>query len=291
MSLANVLAAAASASSLVLLGDPQQRPAAQGSHPPGADRSALAHLLGERVTIADDRASSWNEHGARDLCAYTSESSTSRLESQPNPRRSALRGQGRRGEPAHAWWKSTTGATASRRGRCGRPRRGPWSRAVRPGLIRMALSSPSVGGDRDRGGLQRPGWRDQDAPSRRSRVGTVDKFQGQEAPISIYSMASSSADDAPQGMTFLYSRHRLNVAIARPVRGGGGGVPQAAPRQGTVAGRDATGERARALRRDGRVELLRRAARQAGHRRLRGVEQVAAELVVTPAQPSLVGDR
>jgi uncharacterized protein len=48
-----------------------------------------------------------------------------------------------------------------------------------------------------------------------ARVGTVDKFQGQEAPISIYSMASSSVEDAPRGMTFLYSRHRLNVATSR----------------------------------------------------------------------------
>jgi uncharacterized protein len=48
-----------------------------------------------------------------------------------------------------------------------------------------------------------------------ARVGTVDKFQGQEAPISIYSMTSSSAEDAPRGMTFLYSRNRLNVATSR----------------------------------------------------------------------------
>jgi uncharacterized protein len=48
-----------------------------------------------------------------------------------------------------------------------------------------------------------------------ARVGTVDKFQGQEAPISIYSMASSSMEDAPRGMKFLYSRNRLNVATSR----------------------------------------------------------------------------
>jgi uncharacterized protein len=47
------------------------------------------------------------------------------------------------------------------------------------------------------------------------RVGTVDKFQGQEAPVSIYSMASSSAEEAPRGMDFLYSGHRLNVATSR----------------------------------------------------------------------------
>ncbi len=48
-----------------------------------------------------------------------------------------------------------------------------------------------------------------------ARVGTVDKFQGQEAPVSIYSMATSSPEDAPRGMDFLYSRHRLNVATSR----------------------------------------------------------------------------
>jgi uncharacterized protein len=47
------------------------------------------------------------------------------------------------------------------------------------------------------------------------RVGTVDKFQGQEAPVVIYAMAASSPADAPRGMEFLYSRHRLNVATSR----------------------------------------------------------------------------
>ena len=48
-----------------------------------------------------------------------------------------------------------------------------------------------------------------------ARVGTVDKFQGQEAPVSIYSMASSTPEDAPRGMEFLYSLNRLNVATSR----------------------------------------------------------------------------
>jgi superfamily I DNA and/or RNA helicase len=48
-----------------------------------------------------------------------------------------------------------------------------------------------------------------------ARVGTVDKFQGQEAPVSIYSMASSTPADAPRGMEFLYSLNRLNVATSR----------------------------------------------------------------------------
>lgn len=48
-----------------------------------------------------------------------------------------------------------------------------------------------------------------------ARIGTVDKFQGQEAPIVLYSMTSSSREDAPRGMDFLYSANRLNVATSR----------------------------------------------------------------------------
>jgi uncharacterized protein len=47
------------------------------------------------------------------------------------------------------------------------------------------------------------------------RVGTVDKFQGQEAPLVIYSMTTSTHADAPRGMEFLYSSNRLNVATSR----------------------------------------------------------------------------
>jgi len=47
------------------------------------------------------------------------------------------------------------------------------------------------------------------------KVGTVDKFQGQEAPICLVSMTASSADDAPRGLDFLLSINRINVAISR----------------------------------------------------------------------------
>jgi uncharacterized protein len=48
-----------------------------------------------------------------------------------------------------------------------------------------------------------------------ARVGTVDKFQGQQAPVVIYSTGSSSAAEAPRGVDFLYDLHRLNVAVSR----------------------------------------------------------------------------
>ena len=48
-----------------------------------------------------------------------------------------------------------------------------------------------------------------------AKVGTVDRFQGQEAPVVVYSMATSSADEAPRGLEFLLSLNRLNVATSR----------------------------------------------------------------------------
>ena len=52
-------------------------------------------------------------------------------------------------------------------------------------------------------------------PALAERIGTVDRFQGQEAPVVIYSMTSSSPEDAPRGMEFLYNRFRFNVATSR----------------------------------------------------------------------------
>ena len=48
-----------------------------------------------------------------------------------------------------------------------------------------------------------------------ARVGTVDKFQGQEAEVVLISMTTSSAEDLPRNIEFLYSKNRLNVAISR----------------------------------------------------------------------------
>jgi hypothetical protein len=48
-----------------------------------------------------------------------------------------------------------------------------------------------------------------------TRVGTVDKFQGRQAPVAILTTAASSPDDVPRGMEFLLNRNRLNVALSR----------------------------------------------------------------------------
>ena len=223
MSLANVLAAAPSAESLVLLGDPQQldQPL-QGSHPPGADRSALAHLLGEAATIADDRGlfleRTWRLHP--DLCDYTSEVFyESRLEPEPKLRVQTLHG--------HAPLTGT-GPRMVAVDHAGNDNESPEEAAIVADLTRSLVDGGATWID-DAGVEQRIGWSDivivaaynaqvgeiKKLLPDEARVGTVDKFQGQEAPISIYSMASSSAEDAPRGMSFLYSRHRLNVATSR----------------------------------------------------------------------------
>jgi len=49
----------------------------------------------------------------------------------------------------------------------------------------------------------------------KARVGTVDRFQGQEAPVAIHSLTASDADTAPRGLDFLLAPNRLNVAISR----------------------------------------------------------------------------
>ena len=47
------------------------------------------------------------------------------------------------------------------------------------------------------------------------RIGTVDKFQGQEAAVTFFSMATSSGAELPRNLEFLFSRNRLNVAVSR----------------------------------------------------------------------------
>jgi len=222
MSLANALAISHAAPVLVLLGDPQQldQPL-KGTHPPGAERSALAHLLGEAQTMPPDRGlfleTTWRLHP--DLCRFTSEVFyESRLQPEPHLvgqrmiAQSPLDGTGLRLIPvAHAGNDTESVEEAEEIAR----------------LARLLVEGESYWIDAA-GRRRRIGWNDLlivapynaqvGAIARRlpqARVGTVDKFQGQEAPICLYSMATSTPEDAPRGLRFLYSRHRLNVATSR----------------------------------------------------------------------------
>jgi uncharacterized protein len=59
------------------------------------------------------------------------------------------------------------------------------------------------------------GLLDADAVTADVKVGTVDKLQGQEAAVVIFTMATSSGEDMTRSVDFLFSRNRLNVAISR----------------------------------------------------------------------------
>src|SRR5271157_3426248 len=98
MSLANVLAIAQAATSVVLLGDPQQLDQPQrGVHPPGVDVSALGHLLDGRATIDPGKGlflnETWRLHP--DICAFTSELFyDSRLTPRPENQKQRLNTEG-----------------------------------------------------------------------------------------------------------------------------------------------------------------------------------------------------
>ena len=225
--LANAVAVAPAGRSLVLLGDPQQlEQPLQGSHPPGAERSALGHVLGGDAVIPADLglflADTWRLHP--DVCAYTSEVFyEGRLASEPSLGRQGLAGvppadgTGIRWLPVEHDGDATESIDEAN---------------VVAGLVRGLLEAEARWTDRKgvshaitledvvivapyNAHVERVGKALADLGYPGARVGTVDRFQGQEAPISIYSMATSSPELAPRGMEFLYSLNRLNVATSR----------------------------------------------------------------------------
>jgi uncharacterized protein len=227
MSLADVLAVSAGAKSLVLLGDPQQlEQPQQASHPPGAAASALEHLLGGAKTIAAERGLFLQQtrrlHPA--ICAFTAEVFyESRLTSHAKLEHQAV--------------LAPSGSAAERLGGAGLvyvpvAHDGNQARATEEvdavaGLV-DALTAPGVryrNADGDEQPLARadlmvvaPYNAQVTALTERLpgvRVGTVDKFQGQQAPVVIVSLTTSTPEDAPRGMDFLYSANRLNVATSR----------------------------------------------------------------------------
>jgi predicted RecB family nuclease len=222
LSLANAVAVSPAASNLILLGDPQQldQPL-QGTHPPGAEASALGHVLAGRSTMPPERGL-FLERTRRlhpDLCRFTSEAFyEGRLEPEEWLARQTLTA------PAPL---AGTGVRFVPVEHEGNANDSPEEADEVERLVRELVGGGSTWTDGS--GKTRPiGWDDvlvvtpynaQVAELRQrlpeARIGTVDKFQGQEAPLSIYSMATSTPEDAPRGMEFLYSLNRLNVATSR----------------------------------------------------------------------------
>ena len=223
MSLANTVAVSQAAESLVLLGDPQQlEQPIQGSHPEGSDVSALQHLLGNRETLPEDRGlflgETWRLHP--DICGFTSELF---YESKLTSRDICL-GQKLVGNTAFGG----TGLWLSLVEHTGNQSSSP-EEAERVVELANDLLNGGTTWINPTGEEKTLSWDDivivapynaQVAAisallPNEAKVGTVDKFQGQEAPVVIYSTATSSPDDAPRGMEFLYNLNRLNVATSR----------------------------------------------------------------------------
>ena len=226
MSLANVLACAPAGRSLVLLGDPQQlEQPLQSSHPEGSDVSALYHLSEGKKTMPADTglflSETYRLHP--DIARFTSEIYyEGKIEARPGLERQAILS---RGNDDHL---SGSGLLYIPVDHKGNQARCPEEVEV----IRKVFDTLMQHCDwRDREGNVRPLTKDdllivapynaqvstltEAMPELAERIGTVDRFQGQEAPVVIYSMTSSSPEDAPRGMEFLYNSFRFNVATSR----------------------------------------------------------------------------
>jgi uncharacterized protein len=219
--LANTIAVAPAAANLLLLGDPQQLPqVSQGTHPEPVDTSALDWLVDGRRTLPDERGyfldRSYRMHPA--VCAavsalsydgklhsYTQCTAARHLDGyQPGVHVLPVGHQGNSTESP----EEADAIAAEIKQLLGRP----WTdeHGTRPlatsdvlvlapynaqvTLIRQRLISARLGA---------------------VRVGTVDKFQGGQAPVVFVSMTASSVDVVPRGISFLLNRNRLNVAISR----------------------------------------------------------------------------
>jgi predicted RecB family nuclease len=214
--LADALAVGTSARNLVLLGDPNQLPqVSQGAHPPGANASVLSHLLGEHETVPPEMGI-FLEHTWRmrpEVNAYVSETFY----------------EGRL-EPSEVCWKRSVGDGAGLRfapiDHDGNRTQSPEEAAFVRDEIERLLGTAYA----DEHGERSLTPDDfivvapynahvrclrQKITDEGIRIGTVDKFQGQQAAVVFFSMASSSGEDVPRGLDFLYSRNRLNVAVSR----------------------------------------------------------------------------
>ena len=203
VSLADVLAVGTAARNVVLLGDPNQlAQVSQGAHPPGANASVLQHLLGEDETVRPGMGL-FLDKTYRMRPEVNEFISTTFYEGRLEPapvtlERSVADGNGIRFLPVEHEGNRTQAPEEAE--------------AVAAEIERLAVPYDDV--------IVVAPYNAQVRCLREKlpaevAVGTVDKFQGQQAPVVFYAMASSSSEDVPRGLDFLFSRNRLNVAISR----------------------------------------------------------------------------
>ena len=221
VSLANVVAMSRSARNLVLVGDPMQLPQpVQGTHPGSSGMSCLEYLIGDNRVVPPDRGVFMpvSRRMHPDVCRYISDVVyDSRLANDTAA--GAQRLVGRDGV-------SLVGAGVQLVEHFGRSQVCPEEiTAIRERIDRLAGSTY-----RNRDGAERllthadilvvAPYNAQvnalrEALPRSIAVGTVDRFQGQEAPVCLVSMTTSSSEELPRDIAFLFSLNRINVAVSR----------------------------------------------------------------------------
>ena len=225
VALANLVAMGTSAKNIVLLGDQMQlgQPI-QGVHPGRSGESSLEYLLNGMATIPAERGiflgTTWRMHP--DVCRFISEVVyDGRLEPEPNNANQSLILD----DDAHPALMATgLRYVPIEHDACSQRSQ------EEADLVLDLVNSLLKQRYRDKHGYEHPmtlndilvvapynmqvNLLKQVLPDG-ARVGTVDKFQGQEAEAVIVSMATSSGDYLPRNIGFLYSKNRLNVAISR----------------------------------------------------------------------------
>ncbi|NRQ50410.1 TM0106 family RecB-like putative nuclease [Aeromicrobium stalagmiti] len=222
-SLANTLAVSTAAQRMLLLGDPRQLPqVSQGTHPEPVDMSALEWIADGHETLPADRGyfldRTWRMHSA--LTASVSRLSyAGRLLSavevtdarelsgvEPGVHVVTVDHVGNDVQSIEEA-QTVVSLVAALQAGTWRASSLDQSRNMTPADV-LVVAPYNAQGALLRRELDAAGFSE-------TRVGTVDKFQGQEAPVVIVSMTASSAEDVPRGMEFLLNRNRLNVAISR----------------------------------------------------------------------------
>ena len=221
LALADALASANAAHNLVLLGDPLQlAQVAQAEHPGGSGASVLEHVLGGHSTVPDTDGVfiAMTRRMHPDICRFISNQIyEGRLTSHESCAQQTTEfGTGLRWLEAHHEARSTESPeeVTMVAEQIGTMLGSPWVNqhgdqfrleprdfmVVAPYNDQVRLLQQHFEGDSRLAGVQ---------------VGTVDKFQGREAPVVFFTMTTSTGEDMPRGPEFLFSRNRLNVAISR----------------------------------------------------------------------------
>jgi uncharacterized protein len=221
LALADAIASANAARNLVLLGDPLQlAQVSQAEHPDGSGASVLEHVLGEHATIPDSQGVFISETRRMhpDVCSFISNQIyEGRLTSHVScAQQGTTFGTGLRWLRAEHSARSTESYEESALviEQIGMMLGTPWTDQFGESRPLTAVDFMVVAPYNDQVRLLRREF-DRTPDMADVQVGTVDKFQGREAPVVFFTMTTSSGEDMPRGPEFLFSRNRLNVAVSR----------------------------------------------------------------------------